>query len=105
MKHFTIDDDSNNIIVHTSAAEAEAMPNSQRFATEAALGNLAAEWPATRLVEIWSSLPGVTPVSKFKDRNTAVARIWKAPSEPRDSRTPDSDRRASERIGRDQRGS
>ena len=78
MKHFTIDNDSHNIMLHTSVAEAEAVPNTQRFATEAALGKLAAEWPTARLVEIWNSLPGVPPVSKFKDRNTAVARIWKA---------------------------
>jgi hypothetical protein len=78
MKHFTIDNESNEIMVHTVVAEAEAVPNTQRFATEAALGKLASEWPAARLVEIWNSLPGVTPVSKFKDRNTAVARIWKA---------------------------
>ncbi|HKD05896.1 MAG TPA: DUF3489 domain-containing protein [Bryobacteraceae bacterium] len=78
MKHFTIENETNNIMVHTSVAEADAVPNSQRFGTEAALGKLAAEWPAARLVEIWNSLPGVTPLSKFKDRSTAVSRIWKA---------------------------
>ena len=26
---------------------------------------------------IWNSLPGVTPVKKFKDRTTAATRIWK----------------------------
>ena len=31
-----------------------------------------------RLVEIWNSLPGAEKVKKFKDRNTAVERIWKA---------------------------
>jgi len=78
MKHFTIDNESNNIMVHTSVAEAEAVPNTQRFATEAALGKQAAEWPAARLVEIWNGLPGAIPVTKFKDRATAVSRIWKA---------------------------
>ena len=39
---------------------------------------MAAEWPTARLVEIWNSLPGVTPVTKFKDRKTAAGRIWKA---------------------------
>jgi hypothetical protein len=34
--------------------------------------------PAARLVEIWNSLPGVTAVTKFKDRKAAVTRIWKA---------------------------
>lgn len=78
MKHFTIDNETNNITVYGSAKEADAAPNSERFSSEATLGKLAADWPAAKLVEIWNSLPGVTPVAKFKDRATAVARIWKA---------------------------
>ena len=78
MKNFTIENETNNITVHTSAKEAEAVPNSERFGNEAALAKLAANWPAARLVEIWNSLPGETPVKKFKDRGTAVSRIWKA---------------------------
>src|SRR5580658_6088052 len=78
MKNFTIDSETNNITVHGSAKEAEALPNSERFGTEAALAKLAANWPAARLVEIWNSLAGETPVRKFKDRATAVSRIWKA---------------------------
>jgi hypothetical protein len=31
-----------------------------------------------RLVEIWNSLPGVTPVTKFGNRKVAAERIWKA---------------------------
>jgi hypothetical protein len=52
--------------------------NADRFRNEAALAKLVADWPAARLVEIWNSLPGVTPVAKFKDRKTAASRIWKA---------------------------
>jgi hypothetical protein len=78
MKHFTIDNETNNITVYGSATEAEAVPNSQRFTTEAQLAKLAADSPVSRLVEIWNSLPGVTPVTKFKDRATGVSRIWKA---------------------------
>ena len=78
MKNFTIENETNNITVHGSAKEAEAVPNSERFSNEAALAKLAANWPAARLVEIWNSLPGETPVKKFKDRATAVSRIWKA---------------------------
>src|ERR1035438_9961999 len=77
MKTFTIDNES-NITVHGSVKEADAVPNSERFTNEAALAKLAASWPAARLVEIWNSLPGETPVRKFKDRATAVSRIWKA---------------------------
>jgi hypothetical protein len=78
MKTFTIENDSNNITVHASAKEAEVAPDSERFGNEAVLARLAANWPAARLVEIWNSLPGTTPVNKFKDRATAVSRIWKA---------------------------
>jgi hypothetical protein len=78
MKNFTIEAETNNITVHGSAKEAEAEPNSERFSSEASLTKLAANWPASRLIGIWNSLPGETPVRKFKDRATAVSRIWKA---------------------------
>ena len=77
MRAFTIDAE-NSITVHSSAKEAEAVPNSDRFSSETALAKLASDWPPTRLVEIWNSLPGETPVRKFKDRATAIGRIWKA---------------------------
>ena len=35
-------------------------------------------WPAARLVRLWNSLPGVTPVKRFTDRKTALNRIWQA---------------------------
>src|SRR5580704_2834606 len=78
MKIFTIENDTNNITAHATVQEAEAVANAERFRNEAGLSKLAADWPAARLVEIWNSLPGVTPLKKFKDRQTAVARIWKA---------------------------
>jgi Protein of unknown function (DUF3489) len=78
MRHFTIENETNNIVIHGSAKEADALPNTERFSNEAALAKLAADWSAARLVEIWNSLPGETPMRKFKDRATAVSRIWKA---------------------------
>lgn len=78
MKNYTIENETNNITVHGSAKAAELVPDSERFTSEAALGKLAADWPAARLVEIYNSLPGVTEVKKFKDRATSVSRIWKA---------------------------
>jgi len=78
MKHFTLDTETNNITIHSSAKEAETLPNSERFSNEGALAKLAGGWPAARLVDIWNSLPGETSVKKFKDRATAVSRIWKA---------------------------
>ena len=77
MTHFTIDTD-NNITAHATVAAAKALEGGERFSNEAALAKLAANWPAARLVEIYNSLTGVTPVKKFKDRNTAAARIWAA---------------------------
>jgi hypothetical protein len=78
MKTFTIENETNNITLHTMIQDAEGVPNAEWFRNEAGLSKLAAEWPAARLVEIWNTLPGVTPVEKFKDRTTAVSRIWKA---------------------------
>ena len=77
MKIFTIENDY-NITAHATVQEAEAVANAERFRNESGLHKLAADWPASRLVEIWNSLPGVTPIKKFKDRQTAVSRIWKA---------------------------
>jgi len=75
---FTIDNEANNITAHATAQEAEAVPNAERFRNEAGLAKLAANWPVARLVEIYNSLPGVSPVKKFTDRKTAAGRIWKA---------------------------
>ena len=78
MTIFTIDTETNNITAHPTLKQAQAVPGAERFTEAESLAALAASWPASRLVEIWNSLPGVTPVRKFKDRATAVSRIWKA---------------------------
>jgi hypothetical protein len=58
-----------------------SIDNLQLFATEKELAKLAADWPASRLIEIWNSFAGVAPfddlkaVKKFTSRNSAVARI------------------------------
>ena len=78
MKSFTIETETNNITIHATVQDAEAVANAERFRNEAGLAKLAADWPAARLVDVWNSLPGATPVKKFKDRATAVNRIWKA---------------------------
>ena len=31
-----------------------------------------------QMAAIWNALPGTAPVAKFKDRNTAVQRLWAA---------------------------
>jgi hypothetical protein len=78
MTIFTIESDSNNIIAHSSAESAILVENAFNFDSEATLVAITTEWPATRLVDVWNGLPGVTPVKKFTNRETAVRRIWAA---------------------------
>ena len=78
MRTFTIENDNNNITIHASAAEAEAVLDTERFASVAELASLAANWPSARLVDVWNSLTGVTLVKKFQTRAIGVSRIWKA---------------------------
>jgi hypothetical protein len=78
MKTFTIENETNNIILHATAAEAETLAEAERFGTAEELAELAANWPTSRLIEIWNGFPGVAPVKKFTDRKSAVSRIWKA---------------------------
>lgn len=75
MNTFTIDNETNNITFHTEPVEDT---NSERFNSSEELVALSAGWPTSRLIDIWNSLPGVTPVTKFKDRKTAISRIWTA---------------------------
>src|SRR3990170_6883116 len=79
MKTFTIDSE-HNITIFASYKEAKTSDATDAviFTTEEELAKLATDWPIARLVEIWNSLTGVTPVKKFTDRKTAIARIWKA---------------------------
>jgi Protein of unknown function (DUF3489) len=75
MKTFTIDTD-NNIIVHTSRKAARET-GAGVFATEEQFADLIGP-DNKRLVEVWNSLAGVKPVTKFANRKVATERIWKA---------------------------
>ena len=67
----------------TAVAEGQEVPeDGERFETEQQLATLTAAWPPRRLIAIWNHLPGVKPVNRFTDRNTAVQRIWKAVQSP-----------------------
>jgi len=77
MTIFAISND-NYITVFDSAEEAKSHPEIEHFSSLEDLAELAGQWPASRLVEVWNNLPGATPVKKFTDRKTAIARIWKA---------------------------
>ena len=75
MKHFTIDSD-NNITLHATKKAAKET-GAAVFSTEEQLADTIGP-DNKRLVEIYNSLPGVTPVKKFANRKTATERIWKA---------------------------
>src|SRR5665811_341588 len=76
MKLFSIDRE-NNITAFAKRKDAEAATG-DTFRSETELSELSAAWPASRLVEIWNSIPGCVPVKKFTNRKTAFLRIWKA---------------------------
>ena len=77
MKTFTIDTD-NNITAFDSAEEATAATAApfDSFGSEKELAELAGAWPEERLVAIWNSLPGVTPVKSLKGSKAGAHRIW-----------------------------
>jgi len=77
MTTFTIDEQNQIVAFATpeQAAAAAATPF-DTFASPEELAELATRWPAARLLAIWNSLPGVSPVKKFKDPKTVIGRIW-----------------------------
>src|SRR5450631_1992512 len=78
MTTFTIDPD-NNIMTHHTPEEAAATAANpfESFSSPQEFAELVKSWPATRLLAIWNSLPGVPPIQKFKDHQAAATRIWK----------------------------
>jgi hypothetical protein len=76
MTIFAIDSE-NNIAAHSSASEITDKV-SEQFSSEKELAQLAADWPVSRLVDIWNRIPGLTPVKRFTSRRLAIGRIWKA---------------------------
>ena len=78
MTTFTIDQE-NAISAFATAEEAAAATATpfDGFSTEHELAELAAQWPAERLVAILNSLPGEKPVKSFKSAQVAASRIWK----------------------------
>jgi hypothetical protein len=77
MKTFTIDAE-NNISAFATPEEAVATTATpfDTFASQKELLSLIGQWPAERLVAIWNSLAGVTPVKSFKTTKVAAGRIW-----------------------------
>ncbi len=77
MTIFTIDSE-NNIAAHGAASEITDK-GSEQFTSEKELAQLAADWPGSRLVDIWNRIPGLTPVKRFTNRAVATARISTPP--------------------------
>ena len=74
MKTFVIDSAGK-----ISTVQPESVTEGQTtFTTDTELATVTSHWPNGKFVEIWNQLPGVTPIRKFTDRESAVARIWKA---------------------------
>jgi hypothetical protein len=86
---------ANKVVVGQSRGRVSKLPRAtEKFGTERELVKLAANWPTSRLHDIWNALPGTQPVRKFTDRKTAVRRIWNeiqklqpVPSQPKRSAT------------------
>jgi len=76
MTIFTIDSE-NHIAAHASASDVTDKA-SEQFTSEKDLAQLAADWPGSRLVDIWNRIPGLTPVKRFTNHAVATARIWRA---------------------------
>jgi len=78
MTTFTINE-TNEIVAFSTPEEASAAVQTpfDTFTSEQELMELAAAWPAERLLAILNSLPGEKPVKKLKDPKTATSRIWK----------------------------
>jgi hypothetical protein len=77
MTTFTIDND-NHITAHATPEQAAATTTTpfDSFSSLEELVELAKAWPPKRLLAIWSSLPGVQPIRRFKDYKAAAPRIW-----------------------------
>jgi hypothetical protein len=78
MTTFRIDAENNITAMGGSEQIGESGNQIEKFGNLQELTAMAEEWPAARLVEIWSRLPGVQPVQRFTNRQVAATRIWKA---------------------------
>jgi len=79
MKTFAIDGENQvKALEFRAEGEPNAGPGAARFSSIDELAQKTREWPLARLVAVWNGLPGLTRLTRFTDRKTAVTRIWKA---------------------------
>ena len=67
-------DDQNHITIQGEGAE--LAPGLTHFRSQQELEALTAQWPTSKLVDLWNRIPGSTPVKKFTNRSIAIRRIW-----------------------------
>src|SRR5438309_4567001 len=67
-------------------APADSLERANAIASRDEWEMIAGTWPLKRLVAIWNTLPGVTPVEKFTSRQIALERIWRAVESPEQAR-------------------
>jgi NAD-dependent oxidoreductase involved in siderophore biosynthesis len=70
--------EQNEIVAFATPEEAAATTATpfDAFSSQQELAELAASWPAERLVAILNCLAGEQPVKKLKDAKMAIVRIW-----------------------------
>ena len=105
MTIFTINAE-NNIVAFASAEEAAGATQTpfDSFSNQQEFAELAAAWPAERLVAIWNSLAGVVPVQKFKSPKTAISRIWERIQRLGESAKPQAEQPANPKAQRKAKG-
>lgn len=83
MKTYTVTIDG-EIAAHATREAAGTIEGGSIFTTRKELEKVVTEWTGPQLVQLWNSLGAghglddLKPVNKFKDRTTAIDRIWNA---------------------------
>jgi len=79
MTAFTISDD-NHITGFARAEEVAQAGDTVAlvFDSQAALARISAEWPLSRLVDLYNCIAGHGKIQKFANHSQAVSRIWEA---------------------------
>jgi len=72
---FVIDTDNN---ITALGSQDASSAQGETFHTQEELAQIAAKWPNGRLVQIWNTVPGLTPTKKLKDQKAAIGKLWKA---------------------------
>ena len=82
---------------HHSPRQSAVRFRGEIFASQQELADLVAKWPANRLIEVWNSIPGLTPVKRFTDRKSSSGKRFRAWAAPRLRRQRQTDARAKKR--------